>query len=117
LHLAGAQGVRLDKEGNSKSRGLYVPLRKRKRKSSIGNRIFVRHGIVSAIKRVEFVRERMSLRVLGGRWCNIFLNVHASIEEESDYSKDSFDNDSEQVSGHFPKYNMKIVVGYFNAKF
>jgi hypothetical protein len=55
--------------------------------------------------------------VLSGRWCNIIvLNVHASTEEESDDSKDSFYEELEEVFDHFPKYNMKILLGDFNAK-
>ena len=61
----------------------------RKRKSSIGNRIFVHHTILSAAKRAEFVSYRVSYRVLRGGWCNtIVLNVHAS-EEKSDDPKAS----------------------------
>jgi len=64
---------------------------KRKRKSSIRNRIFVRHRIVSEVKKVEFLSARISYVVLRGRWYNIILlNVHAPSEEKSDYSKDSF---------------------------
>ena len=49
------------------------------------------HTIVSAIKRVEFVSDRMSYIVLRGRWCNIIdLNVHARSEDKSGDSKDSF---------------------------
>jgi hypothetical protein len=52
---------------------------------------FVHHRIVSAIKRTEFVSDRMLYIVLRGHWCNIFaLNVHAPSEEKSDDSKDSF---------------------------
>ena len=44
---------------------------------------FVHHRIVSAVKRVEFVRDRMSHLVLRGRWCYIIiLNVHASSKGE-----------------------------------
>jgi hypothetical protein len=42
--------------------------------------------------------------------------VHASCEEKSDDSKDSFYEDLEQVYDHFPKYFMKIQPGDFNAK-
>jgi hypothetical protein len=50
-------------------------------------------------------------------WCNIIvLNVHAPTEEKSDDSKDSFYKESEQVFDHFPKYQMKILLGDFNAK-
>ena len=57
---------------------------------------FVHHRIVSAVKRVQFVSNRVSYIVLRGRWCNI-LNVHASSEEKSDDSKDSFYAELEQV--------------------
>jgi hypothetical protein len=47
------------------------------------NREFVRHRIVSAVKRVEFVSDRVSYIVLRGRWCNIIvLNVHAPSGEK-----------------------------------
>jgi hypothetical protein len=47
--------------------------------------------MLSAVKRVEFVSVRMSYMVLRSHWYNIFvLNVHATSEEESDDSKDSF---------------------------
>jgi len=43
--------------------------------------------------------------------------VHALSKEKSDDSKDSFNEELEQVFFyHFPKYNRKIVLGDFNAK-
>jgi len=51
----------------------------------------VNHRLLSAVKTAEFVSNRMSYIVLRGRWCNIIvLNVHATSEEKSDDSKDSF---------------------------
>ena len=59
----------------------------------------------------------MSYIVLRGRWYNIIvLNVHATSEEKSDNSKDGFYEELEQVFDHFPKYDMKILLGDFNAK-
>jgi len=70
----------------------------RKRKSSSGKRIFVHHRIVSAVKRVQFVSDRMSYTVLRGCWCNVVVqNAHAPSEEKSDDSKDSFYEELEQV--------------------
>ena len=78
---------------------------------------FLHHRIVSAVKRVEFVSDRVSYIVLRGRWCYIiFLNVHASCEDKSGDSKDSFYEELEQVIDHFPRYHMKILLGDFNAK-
>ena len=42
--------------------------------------------------------------------------MHAPSEEKSDGSKDSFYEELEQVFDHFPKYDMKILLGDFNAK-
>jgi len=67
---------------------------------SLGTVFYVHHRIVSAVKRVEFVSDRMSYIVLGGRWSNIVVNVHAPREEKSDDSKDSFYEELEQVFDH-----------------
>jgi hypothetical protein len=46
--------------------------------------------IISAVRREEFVSDRMSYIILRGRWCNIVvLNVHAPCEDKSDDVKDS----------------------------
>jgi exonuclease III len=72
---------------------------------------------VSEVKRVEFVSDRMSYMVLRDCWYNIKVsNVNASSEEKSYDSKDGFDEKLEQVSDHFPKYHVKILLGDFNAK-
>ena len=69
------------------------------------------------MKRAEFVSDRLSYRVLRGRWINIIVvNVHAPSEEKSDESKDSFYEELEQVFDHFPKYHMKMLLRDFNAK-
>jgi hypothetical protein len=84
----------------------------------IATRIFfVHHRRVSAVKRAEFVSDMKSHIVLRGRWCNIIVfKVHAPTKEKSDYSKDSFHEELEQVFYHFPKYQKKILLGDFNAK-
>ena len=72
---------------------------------------------VSALKRVEFVSDRLSSIVLRGRWRNIIVvNVHATSEEKSDKSKDSFYQELEQLFDRFPKYHMKTLLGEFYAK-
>ena len=41
--------------------------------------------------------------------------MHVPSQEKSDDSKDSFNEELEQVSGHFPKYHMKILLGDLNT--
>ena len=83
----------------------------------MGTEFFLHRRIASAVKRVESVSDRMSYIILRSRWCNIIvLNVHAPSEEKSDSSKDSFYEELDQVFDHFPKYDMKILLGDFNAK-
>jgi hypothetical protein len=72
---------------------------------------------VSAVKRVEFVIDRVIYIVLRGRWCNItVLDVHAPSEVENDHSKNSSYEELEPVFDNFPTYHMKILLGDFNAK-
>jgi hypothetical protein len=50
---------------------------------------FVYKSIISAVKRVEFVSDRMSYIILRGHWCHIMvLNVHAPTEDRIDDVKD-----------------------------
>ena len=79
----------------------------------MGTGFILNYRTVSAVKRVEFVSDRVSYAVLRGRWCNIIvLNVHAPSEDKSDDSKDSFYGELEQVYYHFTKYNMKILLDF-----
>jgi hypothetical protein len=77
---------------------------------------FVHNRIVSAVKSVEFVSDRMSYITLKGHWCNIIvLNVHAPTKDKDDAIKDSFYKELEQVFDQFPWYHMKIQLADFNA--
>jgi exonuclease III len=71
----------------------------------------------SAVKRVEFVSDRMSYIILRGRWCHIIvLNVHAPTEDKNYDVKDSLCEELERVFDKFPKCHKKILLGDFNAK-
>jgi hypothetical protein len=59
----------------------------------------------------------MSYIILRGRWCNIIvLNVYAPCEDKGDDEKDSFYEELGRVVYQFPRYDMKIILGDFNAK-
>jgi hypothetical protein len=77
----------------------------------------VHKGIISAVKRVESVGDRMSYIILRGRWCCfIFLNIQAPTEDKIDDVKDIFYEELEHVLDTFPKYHMDILLGDFNVK-
>jgi hypothetical protein len=83
----------------------------------LGKGFFLHNRIISTVKRVEFVNDRMSYIILRGRWFHIIvLNVHAPTEDKTDYVKDSVYEELEHIFDKFPKYHMKILLGDLNAK-
>jgi hypothetical protein len=73
--------------------------------------------IISAVKKVEFISDRMLYIILRGHLCNIIvLNVHAPTEDKRYVIKDSFYEELEHVLDQFPKYHMEILLRDLNAK-
>jgi len=86
----GVQEVRWEKGGTVRAGDSTYFCGEGNENSKLGTGFFVNQRIVSAVKRVEFVSDRVSYSiVLRDRWCNTVLNVHALSEEKSDNSKDS----------------------------
>jgi hypothetical protein len=54
------------------------------------NKIFLHHTLVSAVKKVHIVSDRIYVVLLGGRFSIIVLNMHTARVVNSDDSKDSF---------------------------
>jgi len=70
--------------GHSKSRGIIISFMGKEMKTINWEQVFFLHRrLVSAVKRIEFVSDRLSYIVLKGRWLHIIVvNVHAPSEEK-----------------------------------
>jgi exonuclease III len=117
MDLVGVQEVRWE-GGGTEPAGEYTSFyRKGNENHELGTGFFVHKRLISAVKRVEFVSDRMLYIILRGhRFHIIVLNVCAPTEDKTNDAKDSFYEELERVFDKFPKYYMKILLGDFNAK-
>jgi hypothetical protein len=117
LDLVGVEEVRWDGDGTERADVYTFFYGKGNENPALGTDYFVHKRIISAVKKVEYVSDRMSYIILRGRWCNIIvLNVHAPTEDKIDDIKDRFYEELEQAFDKFLRYHTKILLGDFNAK-
>jgi hypothetical protein len=117
LDLLGVQEIRWEKAGTERAEDYTFVYGQGNGDLRLGTGFFVHKRIVSVVRRVELIGDRLSYIILRGRWCNIIvLNVQAPCEDKWDDAKDSFCEERGRVFDQFPRYDMKMLLGDFNAK-
>jgi hypothetical protein len=103
LDLVGVQEVRWDRGGTELAGRYTFFCGKRNENHELGTRFFVHKGNISAVKRVDFVSDRMSYIILKSPCCDIIiLNVHVPTEDKIDDIKDRFCEELEHLFDKFP---------------
>ncbi|PSN35187.1 hypothetical protein C0J52_22574 [Blattella germanica] len=116
LDIVALQEVRWPGEGSQESRKftLYYG---GATKPEFGTGFLVRRSILSAIRDIKFVSDRISYIILKGKRHDfIIVNVYGPTEASDDTIKDEFFEELESVFDRLSRYHMKIVLGDFNAK-
>jgi hypothetical protein len=109
LDLLAVQEVRWVEGGSQPAADYTFFYRNENTSHHLGTSFFVHQGIRSAVKRVEFISNRMSHIALRSLWCDIaLLNEHSPVEDKSDDTKDSLYEGRERVSDQFLKTTWKF---------
>jgi hypothetical protein len=98
LDLVGVQEVRWDGGGTEPVGEYTFFYGKGNENHELGTGFLTHKRIMSAVKRVKFVSDRISYMILRGRWYNVIvLNIHAPTEDKIDDLKNRFYEEVKQV--------------------
>jgi hypothetical protein len=109
LNLMGVEEVRWGKRGTERPEDYAFLYGEGNEDHQLGTGFFVHSRIMSAVRRVEFVSNRMTYIISRGLWRNIvFLNLNAPCDDKSDDVKDSFYEEIGRVLDQFLRYDLKF---------
>ncbi|PSN37502.1 hypothetical protein C0J52_26535 [Blattella germanica] len=116
LDIIALQEVRWPGEGSQES-GKFTLYYGGATKPEFGTGILVRRSILSAIRDIKFVSDRISYIILKGKRHDfIIVNVYGPTETSDDTIKDEIYEELKSVFDRLSRYHMKIFLGDFNAK-
>jgi exonuclease III len=117
LDLVGVQEVRWEKGGTQRAEDCTFFYGQGNGDHQLGTGFLALKRIISAVRTVQFISDRMSYIILRGRWCNIIvLNVHAPCDNKNGDVKGSFYEELGRVSDQCPRCAVRNLLGDFNAK-
>jgi hypothetical protein len=117
LDLVGVQKVRWEKGGTEQAEDYTFFCGQGNGDHQLGTGFFVHKRIISAVRRAEFILDRMLYIILRGCCCNVIvLNIHDPREGKGDNVKVSFYEELGRLFDHFPRYDMNIFLGDFSVK-
>jgi hypothetical protein len=91
LDLIGVKEVMWDRDCTEQAGEYTFFYGKENENHELGRGFFIHKRIILAVKRVDFVSDRMSYIILRGCWCNIIvLNVHVPTEDKIGDVRDRF---------------------------
>jgi exonuclease III len=108
LDLVGVQEIGWDRDGIERAGEYTCSYGKGNENRELGTGLFVHRRIISAVKRAEFVSDRMSCVRVRGLWGDIVvLNVHAPTEDKIDEVESSLYKELKPVFDKFHKYHFQ----------
>jgi hypothetical protein len=106
----GVQEVRWEKGGTERAEDYTFFYGEGNGDYQLGTGFFVQKRIVSKVRRVKLISDRLPYIILRGRWCNNFvLSLHAPCDDNSDDVKDRFYEKTGRGFKQFPKYENRIL--------
>jgi hypothetical protein len=91
------------------SRRIHTVLWKGDENHQLGTVRFAHKGIMSEVKKAEFLSDRISYIILKGRWFDITVGkFHTPTEDKIVYVKDSCYEELESIYDKFPEHEIEI---------